>query len=98
MACNCYSLISWIAHFNSFITVLLTEIEMLITFLYIQITKKQVDEFQYGKLIPHCQLRVNCNKMAKDELVHRIQLKGTKPPYDFFYIECDPSSPGKYFG
>ena len=54
-----------------------------------QVTKKQVDNFREGKLIPYCQLKAELSGRRKKipVLNHRILLKGARQPHNFFTLE-----------
>ena len=61
-----------------------------------QITKEQVDTFKPGqqgqqeKRVPYCRLQVKLKAKNFIELVHDVELKGAKSPFDFFAITCPP--------
>lgn len=58
-----------------------------------QITKKQVDTFKPGqqeKRVPYCRLQMKLKAKNVIELVHNVELKGAKSPFDFFTITCPP--------
>jgi len=59
-----------------------------------QITKRQVDEFVPGRLVPSCQLYAKLTGQQEQsvELVHRVELLGAKEPFNFFLIR-PPSLP-----
>ena len=60
----------------------------------VQITKENVDSFKSGQGIPSCQIRADWTKHSKpSQLTHKVTLKGTKNPNDYFYIELDPIPP-----
>ena len=61
-----------------------------------QITKKQVDTFKPGQQgqqenrVPYCRLQMKLKAKNFIELVHNVELKGAKSPFDFFTITCPP--------
>ena len=64
--------------------------------LSIQFTKTEVHQFKIGMKVPNCLLRLRWT--GGDEvkpLVHRVRLRGAKPPSDYFYIRYYPSAAGK---
>ena len=52
-------------------------------------TKKQVDNFREGKLIPCCQLKAEFSGRRKKipRLSHQVKLEGAKYPHDVFTID-----------
>ena len=54
-------------------------------------TKKYVDNFIGGKMIPHCQLNAEFefSEMAKkvSSLKHQVNLSGAKYPHNIFIID-----------
>ena len=59
--------------------------DLLYILYYAQITKVEVDSFGEGKMIPCCQLVAKCEGELTD-LMHSVQLKGAKVPYNVFLI------------
>ena len=59
-----------------------------------QISKRQVDQFVPGRLVPSCQLYVKWTGGQEQpvELLHRVELLGAKEPFNFFLIRL-PSLP-----
>ena len=61
-----------------------------------QITKAEVDQFKPKLEIPYCllDLRWTGGEELKP-LLHRVTLKGARPPKDYFYIRYYPQATGK---
>ena len=61
-----------------------------------QISKKDADQFKPGRWIPTCQLIVEWKR--KDhipvELMHKVDLIGAKPPFNFFHLKLNPAIEG----
>ena len=53
-------------------------------------TKKQVDNFREGKLIPHCQLKAEVigKKEEVSSLKHNITLLGAKYPHNILTVDA----------
>ena len=51
-----------------------------------QVTKKQVDKFEQGKLTPCCQLLAAKAPGRKENVQYQVNLKGAKYPNDLFVI------------
>ena len=54
-----------------------------------QVTKKQVDNFRVGKMIPRCQLKAEVfgRRRKIPVLNHQFLLQGARQPYNFFTLE-----------
>ena len=60
-----------------------------------QVTKEEVDSYQPGNCIPHCELEIHpvCEPVSR--LVHSILLHGAKPPRNRFTLSYMPSDVNK---
>ena len=58
---------------------------------FLQIERKEVDDFKKGKPIPSCQLMATCETERPTTLKHLVTLSGAKYPHDTFtiYRPCD---------
>ena len=66
-------------------------------FMFLQITKEDVDSFETGRGIPSCQLTAVWTKPSKPPaLIHKVTLEGAKKPSNYFSIvlDCDSIPPG----
>ena len=53
---------------------------------FLQIEKKEVDDFEKGKRIPSCQLMATCETERPTTLRHLVTLSGAKDPHNTFTI------------
>ena len=53
---------------------------------FLQIEKKEVDNFEEGKRIPSCQLVATCETGRPTTLRHLVTLSGAKDPHNIFTI------------
>ena len=56
--------------------------------IYMQVTKKQVDNFRQGKLTPCCQVKAQVLERENvQSLKYQVSLQGAKYPYDICTID-----------
>ena len=63
------------------------------SYVHMQVKKRQVDQFEPGKLLPGCQLLLHKVEEQATILFYQVNIKGAKEPLNYLAIESEIDTP-----